>query len=256
MGSDPMETTAASTATPQPLGPFARITGVFSDPKNTFADIVRRPTWLVPMLVLFVVWLALNLAFVRRVDWSELSKDQMAKSKFASSQIDRLSDAEKERVYTQAAERSKNIRYLRAAIGWPLIILITAGIYLGAYKLFAGARLNFATALAISAFGHLPDGLRELLGIPVTLLKDSRAIDPENFLASNPGAFLGAEAPTWQLALLAPLDIFSIWSLVLIAIGFSIADPKKLPIGKSLLIASGLYAFLIVVLTVTAWIFS
>ena len=250
----------ASIPTPAPsqesLGPIARITGVFFDPKNTFADIARKPSWIAPLAVLMVVWLALNVALVRRVDWEEFSKEQIAKSSFASSRFDQLSDAEKDRAYEQAAGRSRIIRYSRGIVGWPLVIFITAGIYLGAYKLFAGARLNFAVAFAISAFGHLPDGLRELLGVPVTLLKDAHAIDPENFLASNPGAFLASDAPTWQLGLLAPLDLFSIWSLVLIALGFSMADPKKLPLGKSLTIAGGLYALLILVLTTTAWIFS
>jgi hypothetical protein len=251
-----MESSPVPTPTHQSLGALARVTGVFFDPQNTFADIVRKPTWLAPLLVLMVCWLALNVVLVRRVDWTEFSKDQIAKSKFAASRFDQLNEAEKERAYAQAAERSKIIRYTRGIIGWPLLVVITAGIYLGAYKLFAGARLNFATAFAISAFGHLPDGLRELLGIPVTLLKDSRAIDPENFLASNPGAFLSSDAPTWQLGLLAPLDLFNIWSLVLMAIGFSMADPKKLPLGKSLTIAGGLYALLILILTTTAWIFS
>ena len=173
------------------LGAFARITGVFFDPKNTFADIVRRPSWLAPLLVLFLIWLGLSAVMVRRVDWMEFSKEQISKNKFAASQMEQLKDEQKEAAYAQAAGRSKIIRYVRGVIGWPLLITITAGIYLGAYKLFAGARLNFAVAFAISAFGHLPDGLRELLAIPVTLLKDPRAIDPENFLASNPGAFLG-----------------------------------------------------------------
>jgi hypothetical protein len=244
-------------ANPQPqLGPFARITGVFFDPQNTFRDIVRSPAWVAPLSILFLIWLGLSLTMVRRVDWYEFSKEQISKSKFAAAQIDQLKDEQKEAAYAQGAVRSKTIRLVRGVIGWPILILITAGIYLGAYKLLAGARLNYAVAFAISAFGHLPDGLRELLAIPVTLLKDPRAIDPENFLASNPGAFLGSDAPVWQLTLLAPLDLFSLWSLVLIAIGFSAADPKKLPLAKSLTIAGGLYVFMILTFTTVAWIFA
>jgi hypothetical protein len=238
------------------LGAFARVTGVFFDPKNTFADIARSPSWLPPLLILFLIWLGLSAVMVRRVDWVEFSKEQISKSKFAAAQIDQLKDEQKDAAYSQAAGRSKIIRGVRGLIGWPLLITVTAGIYLGAYKLFAGARLNFAVAFAISAFGHLPDGLRELLAIPVTLFKDPRAIDPENFLASNPGAFLGSDAPTWQLTLLGPLDIFSLWSLVLIAIGFSMADPKRVPLGKSLAIAGSLYALLIICFTTIAWIFA
>lgn len=251
----------ATTPVPVPeaqasVSPFGRIIGVFLSPKPTFQDIVKSPSWIAPMLLLCVIWIGLNFALVKRVNWLEVTKEQIAKNKWASEQFDQLKEEQKDLAYEQGAARAKIIRYVRGVIGWPLLILITSGIYFGAYKLIGGARTNFATAFAISAFGHLPDGLRELLGIPVTLLKDSSAIDPENFLASNPAALLGGDAPLWQLTLLGPLDLFSIWSLVLIAIGFSFVDPKKVSLGKSMGIAFGLYLCFICVFTTIAWVFS
>jgi hypothetical protein len=137
-----------------------------------------------------------------------------------------------------------------------MLLLFASLIYWGLYRLIGGARTNFATAFSIAAFAHLPMGLRELLAIPVTLLKDTAAIDPENFLASNPAAFLGSDAPIWQTALLAPLDVFGIWAVILIAFGFSAADPKKLPLGKSLGISFGILLFIDLFFTTIAWVFS
>jgi hypothetical protein len=255
------DSSMATTPTPAPeaqasLGPVARITGVFFNPKASFADIARRPSWIAPMLLLFVIYLGLNFALVNRADWMEVVKDQIAKSKFASRQIDQLPEDQKARAIEQGAARAKIVRYVRGVIGWPLLILVSSAIYLGVFKLLGGARTNFAAAFAVTTFAHLPMGLRELIAIPVTFLKDPASIDPENFLASNLAAIFGSDLSTWQLVPLAFLDLFGIWALILMAVGFSATDPKKLPIGKSLGIVFGVFFTLMLFFTMLAWVFS
>jgi hypothetical protein len=208
------------------------------------------------MIVLLLINIGLSVTLARRVDWVEVSKEQIAKSKFAASRIDQLSDDQKARVYEQSAARSKVIRYVRGFIGWPLLLLFISVVYFGAFKLLGGARTNFATAFAITTFAHLPMGLRELIAIPVTFLKDPASIDPENFLASNPAAILGSDLPAWQMVPLAFLDVFGLWALLLMAIGFSAADPKKLPFGKSLGIVASVSLAFILFFTMFAWVFS
>jgi hypothetical protein len=251
----------ATTPIPAPeaqatISPIGRITGVLFNPKPTFSDIAKRPSWIAPMIVLLLINIGLSVTLARRVDWVEVSKEQIAKSKFAASHIDQLSDDQKARVYEQSAARSKVIRYVRGFVGWPLLILITSAIYFGAFKLLGGARTNYATAFAITAFAHLPMGLRELIAIPVTFLKDPASIDPENFLASNPAAIFGSDLPTWQMVPLAFLDVFGIWALLLMAVGFSAADPKKLPFGKSLGIVVSVSLAFMLFFTMIAWVFS
>jgi hypothetical protein len=238
------------------LSPVSRIVGVLFSPKPTFEDIARKPTWAVPMVVLLLISIGLSLTLGGRADWAEVSKEQIAKSKFASSRIDQLSDDQRERVYEQAATRAKVVRYVRGFIGWPLLLLVVTGVYLGAFKLLGGARTNFATAFAVATFAHLPMGLRELIAIPVMFLKDPSAIDPENFLASNPAAILGGDLPAWQLVPLASLDVFGLWALLLMAIGFSATDPKKLPFGKSLGIVATVWGAFVLFFTMLAWVFS
>jgi hypothetical protein len=239
-----------------PLSPVARIFGALFNPKPTFEDIARRPSWLAPMLVLFVIYLGLNFALVKHADWVEVTKDQIAKSKFASRQIDQLPEDQKARAFEQGAQRAKIVRYVRGVIGWPLLILVTSGIYLLAFKLLGGARTNYSTAFAVTTFAHLPMGLRELIAIPVTFLKDPASIDPENFLASNPAAIFGSDLPTWQVVPLAFLDVFGIWALILLAVGFSATDPKKLPFGKSLGIVAAVSIAFMLFFTMLAWVFS
>ncbi len=239
-----------------PISQFARIVSVLFNPKSAFQDVVRRPTWVLPVLLLTIIWLGLNTVMAQRGDWVQISKDQIEKNKWAAAQIERLSEDRRAAAYEQAATRGKYSRYVRGVIGWPLLLLVASGIYYGAYRLIGGARTNFATAFSIAAFAHLPMGLRELLAIPVNLVKDPGAIDPENFLASNVAAFLGSGTPLWQVALLTGVDVFGLWTLFLIAVGFSAADPKKLPLGKSIGIAVSVWLAIVLFFTGIAWVFS
>jgi hypothetical protein len=251
-------TTAVPPAAPEPqpqMSAVARMAGVFFSPGSTFRDIVQRPSWIAPMILLIVIWFGLCATLVKRVDWVNYTKQQTEKMKFMASQIETMSEDRKQAVYEQGAQRSKISQYARGIIGWPLLILFSAAINFAAFKLIGGVRVNFGTAFAITAFAHLPMSLRELLAIPVTLLKDPQSIDPQNFLASNPAAFLSDSAPLWQLILFSSLDIFALWAIILMAIGFSAADPKKAPLGKALGIAFGTTFSFILFFTMIAWIF-
>lgn len=208
------------------------------------------------MVVLLLTGLVLNFALASHTNWTEVSRQQIEKSKFASSQIDRLDDAKKAEAYDRAAKQNKIGRYVRGVIGWPLLLLFATAIYFGAYRLVGGARVTFGLSFALVAFAHLPMALKELLGALVTMLKDPSAIDPENYLASNPAALLGPDTPTWQMVPLASLDVFAIWTLLLVAVAFAAADPKKLPFGKSVGIAVSVSVGLMLFFTMIAWIFS
>jgi Yip1 domain len=252
-----MATSPIPVAEPQAtISPFGRILGVFFSPKATFADTVKKPSWIAPFLVLFLTGLLLNGSLIRNVNWTEASKEQIAKSKWASSRIDQLDDAKKEQAYQQAASQAKIGRYIRAVVGWPLALLLSSLIYFGAYRLIGGARVTYGLSFTILTFASLPMALREILGAIVTFFKDPTAIDPENYLVSNLAALMGSDIPTWKTVPLAFLDIFGIWALVLVAIGFAAADPKKLPFGKSIGIAVGVNASLMLFFTMIAWVFS
>jgi hypothetical protein len=70
-------------------------------------------------------------------------------------------------------------------------------------------------------------------------------------VATSLKAFLPDDAPKVLAALGSSLELFWIWVLVLIAIGFAAANPKKIKLGASLGIVFGLWA--IWVLGKVAW---
>jgi len=228
------------------LGAFARLTGVLFNPKETFADIARVPSWLGALIFLTITGLAVSVVLAQRVDWKEVSRKQIEKSKFAAAQFERLPEDQRERAYDQAASRGKVTRYVRGCIGSLLLIFIMGGIYLAAFKIGGlGVALKFKNARAIVSHAYLPLGIKEVLGIPIVLLKDPSAIDPENFIASNLAALLPGDAPLWQMALGSSVDLFTFWCMALLAIGFSAFNPKKMPLGKAMGVVIAVYAIFV-----------
>jgi hypothetical protein len=227
---------------PAKIGAMGRVIGVFFSPKATFEDVARKPSWVVPMLILVVCSLALNIVLVNRVDWITVSQKQIEKSKFAASRIESLPEDQRQRAFAQQATIAKYFRYARGVIGFPLLAIIGSAVYMLAFNLLGGAGIRYSTAFSLAAFAHIPLFLHDLLGIPIALLKDPSAINPENVVASNVGALLGTNAPLWQQALGATVDVFSIWCMILVAIAFTAANPRKLTFGKSLGIVFTVYA--------------
>jgi hypothetical protein len=78
-------------------------------------------------------------------------------------------------------------------------------------------------------------------------LKDPANVDLQNLVASNPGAFLAGDAPKWLAALLTSIDIFAIWNIALVGVGFSAINPKKLSFGKAFSIVLVLWIFYVAV---------
>ncbi|OLC88693.1 MAG: hypothetical protein AUH88_00510 [Acidobacteria bacterium 13_1_40CM_4_61_5] len=68
---------------------------------------------------------------------------------------------------------------------------------------------------------------------------------------SNVAAFLADDAPKWLSTLGQSLDLFWIWCLALVAIGFAAASPKKIKTGSALGTVFGIW--LIWVLARVGW---
>ena len=62
-----------------------RLVGVIFSPKTTFADIVRKPSWLLPVILLAVLGAIVAVSLHRKMDWREYMSQQIEKSPRAAS---------------------------------------------------------------------------------------------------------------------------------------------------------------------------
>jgi len=248
-----MATTPVPIPEVQPsVSPFGRVLGVFFSPKSTFEDVARKPSWLLPVALLTLLSFGVSFAINQRTNWREYMSQQMEKDPRASD----LSADDKERRIEMGAKISPAITYVAGALGPGILILLVTLIMWGSYSLFAGISTNFETSFAITSHAFLTGLVSSPLFILILYLREPGTVDLQNPVAANLAAFLPEDSAKWLLALGKNLDIFAIWSLVLLAIGFSAVNPKKLKGGTSYAVAFGVWGAYVAFRVGLAFVFS
>ena len=126
----------------------------------------------------------------------------------------------------------------------------------GAYSLFAGVSPGFKTSLAIAAYASMTAWIKTPLFLLIVFLKPPGTIDVENPIATNLASFLSPDIAKWLYALCKQIDVFTIWTLVLLAIGFAASNRRKLTTGKSMAIAFGVWAVFLLIVAGFTFVFS
>jgi hypothetical protein len=157
----------------------------------------------------------------------------MEKQDASSSRVQNMSPEARQALIEKQAKIAPIFAYVEGVIVPFTSALAVAGVLLGAFTVTGTTKTDFKTSLGIVAYAGMPWMIHGLLGILIVFLKDPSTVDLQNLVASNAGAFLSGDAPKWLAALLGSIDIFSIWNVALIGIGFSATNPKKLSFGKA-----------------------
>ena len=249
----------ATTTSPMPapeapasIGPVGRIIGALFSPKKTFTDIAQKPSWLAPVLVLTVLSASVCFAINQRIDWREYIRHQMEQSPSAG----QLSEEQKQQRIEGGAKFAPIMTYVFGIPAGVVIIVVVAGVMLGAYNLVGGAGLNYRTSLGVVSHAYVPAFISSLLLLLILYLKPFGTVDLENPVAANLAAFLPEGSSKALVKLGTSIDVFVFWILFLIGVGFAAAKPKKLTLGKSLSIAVSVYAVFVLIRVGLVFIFS
>lgn len=225
---------ASTTIAPEPsaptqIGTMGRLVGALFSPKSTFADIARRPSWIAPIILISLLALVVTAIFSQRVGWRAFMEKQFANNK----RMEQMSPEQRQQALDQALKITPVIAYAGAVLGTTVVALIVAGVLLGIFNVLAGAGLNFKTSLGIVSHAWMPSVVGLLIGVLVLFLRSPETIDLEHLIASNLGATVSDESPKWLMTLATSIDIFTFWTIGLMAIGYSAANPKKISVGKA-----------------------
>jgi hypothetical protein len=245
-------TTAPAPEAQAPINHFGRIAGIFFSPGNTLEDIVRKPSWIVPVAILTFLSVLVCISINQRINWRDFISQQIEKNSRAS----QLSPQQKEQQIDAGAKYAPYATYICGIPGAFVLVLIVALIMMGAYNLLAGANVNYTTSLGIVSHAFVPSIISSVLFLLILFLKTPGTVDLENPVATNIGAFLPEDSAKWLAKLCTSIDIFSIWTLVLIAMGFAVANPKKLKGTRAYTIAFTVWVTFVVGRVTWAFIFS
>ncbi|HEY3971653.1 MAG TPA: YIP1 family protein [Candidatus Sulfotelmatobacter sp.] len=222
-----LPTSSTPEPAPAPLSEGARIVNTFIAPSKTFADLRRNASWWGPWLLISIFSIVFIYAIGKQVGFEQVAKNQVARSSRAD-QFDKLPPDQQAK---QIQLSSKIIGIF--AYGSPLMILfyvlIETAVLWGTFKVAAGAETSFKQAYAIMFYAGLPGIIGAILGT-ISLFA---GVNPEGFDINNPvgtnlAYYLDPETTgKFVRAMASSLDVLSIWSIILIGIGFSCTSKVK-----------------------------
>jgi len=220
---------ASPTPTPEPapLSQGARIVNTFIAPSKTFTDLRRSASWWAPWILISIFSVLFAYGVDRQVTFDQIIRNERERSPKASEQFEKLTPEQQAQQTRYSTIGMRYGFYLSPA----LILLgdlIVAAILFATFKFAAGADLKFKTAFAVMIFAGLPGIVSAVLGT----ISMFAGINPEGFnvnnpVGTNPAYYMPPETSKFVLGLASIPDVISIWTIVLLGIGFSITGKVK-----------------------------
>lgn len=211
------------------MGEFSRISGVFFDPKTAFADIAKRPTWIVPVVLVVIFGLLVSVTIGQRVGWDRVVRQSME----TSSRTQQMTPEQREQAVAVGTKFASIMAYT-GVILVPLVFAIMAGVLLGVASGIFSAGVRFNQVFAVVCYSSLTGIISAILTIVVLFLKNPDEVNVQNALAFNPAAFMDPTTSSKFLySLCTSLDLFSFWTILLIAAGLRAASGKKLTFASA-----------------------
>ncbi len=223
-----MATPATPTpAAQKPMGTAARILDTFIAPTETFTDFKRSTSWWAAFLVLVVCGYVMIFAAANKVGWEQINENQMKLNPKAAERMEQMPPEQRARAVQLQTTVTKYASY-----GFPVFtliaIVIVAAVLMGTFNFGFGAQVDFKAAIAIVTFGWLPGAIRSLLtALTLFLGANAENFNFQNPIGSNPGYYMGTESSRALVALLTNVDLFSIWIVVLMGLGFACVSKVK-----------------------------
>jgi hypothetical protein len=209
------------------MSEIGRLAGMFFSPTAAFADIVRRPRWWIPMILIGVLSVAAIAVFSQHIGWDQIVR------KTIDQNSQNMTPQQRQQAISVASRIAPIIGYI-APVSAAIAIVVIAGFLLLMTNVLLGADISFTSMMGIVGYGGIPPTLvLSLLTILVMFLKSPDDFDIQNPLAFNLGAFLPDGSARWLLTLCRSIDLFSFWRIGLLAVGITAAAPK-MKLGKAL----------------------
>lgn len=216
-----------------------RLVGVFVSPGATFTDIARKPDFIVPLIVSILATVAVIETMLARIGVERIVRQSLEQSGRASN----MSPEQMQQAMEQGTKFTGIFMHLTGLLAAPIVLFIVAGLGLLIMNAIFGSQLKFKTAFSVTCYANMVGVLGAVIALVMILLADPEQFNAQNPAPTNPGFFLNPrETSKPLLSLLASLDIFSIWFMALLGIGFSAAVSRKVKPTTIFLCFAGLWA--------------
>jgi len=192
---------------------WGRPVGALFSPVATFRSLRQRPTWVVAMIVLILITTVVQALTFAKVDMVEAVEKQVAA---------RNVEMEPEDVQ-RTAEMQTKFGFGCGLVFSPVFYLVVALLFMVLLNL-AGGELTFVGSLSVVVHALMPFVIAGILSAVVIAGRSALTLEEVQtgtLLASNLAAFAPAGASAMVVALLASVDVFSIWCMALLTVGYA-----------------------------------
>jgi Yip1-like protein len=238
----------ASVIPPQetaPLTQVQRVINTFIAPSKTFTDLKRSASWWLPFLIGGIVYLMFISVVDQRIGFRKVVENQLRSQPKQEARLEQLPPDQREKNMAIQTKFWRGFSYGAPIIGL-LFYLIMASVLFGTFKFAANADLRFKTMFGILVYAWLPQIFVSLLAIVAIVA----GVSSDGFMiqspaATNLGVLVDPSSSPVLFALLSSVDIFTFWSLVLMAIGVSYASKVKK--GTAYAVVFGWFSFWVLI---------
>ena len=231
------------------LTEIERVTNAFIAPSKTFEDIKRgNKSWWLPFILLALVSYVFFAAVATKIGMqtvvdNQIRLDPKAEERMAQVPADQRESQLKISVYVTEGIFIANPLFLLAGLA-----VMSLGL-LGTINFVFGGKATFGSIFTVWMFASLPSIIKTLLGTLVIYLgAPPEQFNIKNFAPTNLAAFVfpnAAEANKALYSLASSLDIVTIWTLVLLAIGTAtVAGVKR---GSGYIAVFGWWAIFVLI---------
>ena len=215
-----------------------RLIGIFISPAGTLADVARKPDFIAPLIAGVLGAIAVTETMLWKIGMERIVRMSIEQSGRASS----MSPEQMDQAVRQGARIGGIFAHIGGIVVVPISLLILAGLGLLIVNLIFGAKAKFKTVFSLICYANLVSLLGSLMAVAVILFGDPDHFNAQNPVPANVGFFLNPlEVSKSLYALASSADIFTIWLLILIAMGLSEATERKVKPLSIFLAFAGLW---------------
>ena len=211
----------------RPLSQGERFLDAFIAPTRTFTDIRRDASWWLPIIFISILSFLFAYVILHKIGMATLVDSTLHSSARMEEQMSQSTPAQAEHMRTLIG---KQFQFLYIAPVFLVIFgLISAAILMAVVNFGFGGRSTYGQMLAVWFYGTLPLSFISLL----TIITTYAGMTADNFNIKNPvgtnvGYYLmSSGVPRWVETLLSSVDVFTIWSALLLTLGVSIVAGLK-----------------------------
>lgn len=244
------ETTIATE--PAPGNFFSRLTGIYFSPGETFKEFAAHPSLLAPIIGVVLLGAIVGALFFAKVDFTQIIAPQVEQMVEAG----RIQKEQAPQVIAMQATFAKYMALVMGLIGNVLFSLIVAGLF-KLVSLVMGYENTYKSLLSVTLYTFLAVGILSSLILVIMLFVRGPEFDIQNPLGTNLSTVLALlfekdTLPNFIWALARAVDIFYLWIIALLGIGYAAVTRRLKAVTASVILGAVYFGFAILGAAISA----